>query len=261
MHIVSKRPDGYHNLETVFYPVGWLDALEVITARDGITEVQLSLSGIPIDAAADNNICVKAWRLLKKDFPALPAVNIHLHKAIPSGAGLGGGSADGAYMLQLLNRKYQLGLTTEALLNYSLQLGSDCPIFIINQPAYASGRGEALEPLNLDLSAYSILFINPGIHINTGWAFSRITPQTAPFQLKQITDIPVAEWRNYITNDFENPVFEAYPEIAAIKDQLYLNGAVYASMSGSGSSVFGFFPKNKEPDLQLPLSYIRQFIA
>lgn len=261
LHIVSKRPDGYHNIETVFYPVRWHDALEVITAKEGITEVQLSLSGIPINAAAESNICVMAWKLLKKDFPALPAVNIHLHKAIPSGAGLGGGSADGANMLLLLNRKYQLGLSTERLLNYSLQLGSDCPIFIINQPAFASGRGEVLKPLDLDLSSYSMLFVNPRIHINTGWAFSRITPQAAPFQLNQVTDIPVTEWRHYISNDFEKPVLEAHPEIAAIKYQLYLKGALYASMSGSGSTIYGIFPKNEEPDLQLPPSYIRHFIA
>lgn len=262
LHIVSKRPDGYHNLETVFYPVNWHDALEVFTTADTTSsKPNISLTGITVAGAIEDNICFKAWQLLKKDFPGLPVVDIHLHKAIPIGAGLGGGSADGAYMLQLLNNKYQLNISTEKLLQYSLELGSDCPIFILNQPCYATGRGEALEPVDLNLSSYSIIIINPGIHINTGWAFSKITPGPSAYHLKEAIALPVDQWKECISNDFEKPVFEAHPAIASIKEQLYLHGALYAAMSGSGSSVFGIFPKNQKPVLDLPDLYIQQFIG
>ena len=211
--------------------------------------------------------CIKAYRLLKKDLPQLPSVKIHLHKAIPMGAGLGGGSADAAFMLKLLNDKFKLDLSTARLLSYSIQLGSDCPFFINNKPAFAQGRGEKLEELTLDLSSYKIILINPDIHINTGWAFSQITPAPPKKNIKEIIQQPVETWQTELKNDFETAVFTAHPEIKEIKEALYQQGAVYASMSGSGSTVFGIFRNSIDSNLfkkelfhkahKLVLSYIK----
>ena len=173
LHILGKREDGFHNLETVFYPLLFRDALELIPATNNTTEIEFTGSGLAVDGNVSDNLCVKAYYLLKKNFPQLPLVKIHLHKAIPMGAGLGGGSADAAFMLKLLNEKFNLNISTPQLLNYALELGSDCPFFIINKPCIATGRGEILEEIEVDLSAYKIVLINPGIHINTGWAFSQ----------------------------------------------------------------------------------------
>ncbi|HEX2683264.1 MAG TPA: 4-(cytidine 5'-diphospho)-2-C-methyl-D-erythritol kinase, partial [Ferruginibacter sp.] len=168
LHILDKRHDGFHNLETGFYPIPFNDALEIIPG----TALEINTSGFVVDGKAEDNLCMRAYQLLKNEFPELSPVRIHLHKAIPMGAGLGGGSADAAYMLKLLNERFQLGLSTEQLINYSLQLGSDAPFFIINKPCFATGRGEILEEIAVDLSKYRIIIINPGIHINTGWAFA-----------------------------------------------------------------------------------------
>ena len=202
-----------------------------------------------------DNICVKAYHLLKKDFPQLPAVKMHLHKTIPMGAGLGGGSADGAFTLVLLNRKFNLGVTEQQLINYALQLGSDCPFFIKNSPCYATGRGENLEAVQLDLSGYRFVVVNPGIHVNTGWAFSQLTPAANRLSLKQIIQQPVESWRETLTNDFEGPISRQHPEIGKCKQQLYQQGAIYASMTGSGSTVFGIFPKNSNPQLTFLSNY------
>jgi len=233
----------------VFYPVGIKDVLEIIHQHNETTEVELTCTGLSIDGNTSNNLCVKAYHLLKKDFPELPAIKMHLHKTIPMGAGLGGGSADGAFSLKLLNEKFQLNLSTDQLINYALQLGSDCPFFILNTPCYAEGRGEKLSPINLDLSNYQFLIINPGIHINTGWAFSQIQPKQPVKFIKEIITQPIETWKNELFNDFEEAVFDAYPEIRSIKENLYSQGAVYSSMTGSGSTVFGIF--NKHADLSL----------
>ena len=260
LHILNKREDGYHNLETVFYPVQLRDALEVVRRDDGRqttdhskpthdsplttheSSITFSSTGLTIAGDPENNLCIKAYRLLKKDFPALPPVQMHLHKAIPMGAGLGGGSADGAFALRLLNDKFQLGLPTQQLIDYALQLGSDCPFFIVNKPCYATGRGELLETVDLDLSAYHFAIVNPGIHVNTGWAFSQLslTNVDRP-DMKTIIQQPIETWKDQLTNDFEEPVSKAHPEIASVKQQMYDAGAVYASMTGSGSTVFGIF--------------------
>ncbi|HMO63087.1 MAG TPA: 4-(cytidine 5'-diphospho)-2-C-methyl-D-erythritol kinase [Ferruginibacter sp.] len=246
LQILSKREDGYHNLETVFYPVPLRDALEVIQ-NNSSRDIQLTTSGILVQGSSDSNLCIKAYRLLQNDIPQLPPVQMHLHKAIPMGAGLGGGSADGAFTLQLLNNKFQLGLSQSQLIQYALQLGSDCPFFILNQPCHASGRGEIMSPVQLSLAGYHLLLINPGIHINTGWAFSELA-KTKPKQEAQILETiihqPITAWKQYLVNDFENAIFPHYPEIESIKNNLYHCGALYASMSGSGSSVYGIF-KNK----------------
>lgn len=252
LHITGKRADGFHDLETVFYPLPVTDALEVITPGT----LQFTSSGIPVPGDAADNLCLRAFHLLQQDFPQLQPVNIHLHKHIPIGAGLGGGSADAAFMLQLLNKKFQLELTPSQLTDYAARLGSDCPFFILNQPCYATGRGEIMEPLSLDLSGYSFLLVHPGIHVNTGWAFRQITPQQPARALKETIQLPVAEWPQVISNDFEAPVFAAHPQVAEIKAAMYAGGAVYATMSGSGSAVVGIFPKNKIADIRWDASYL-----
>jgi len=251
LHVTRKRPDGFHDLETIFYPLPVNDALEVITH----TALQFESSGIPVPGNAADNLCLKAFELLRSDFPQLPPVSIHLLKNIPIGAGLGGGSADAAFMLQLLNQKFQLGLTEAVLVDYAAQLGSDCPFFIINRPCYATGRGEIMETISLDLSAYSFLLVHPGIHINTGWAFKQLTPGTPAYSLRDVIQTPVELWKDVLTNDFEIPVFQAHPVLGNIKEQMYSSGAVYAAMSGSGSAVFGLFPKNKIAGILWDASY------
>jgi len=240
LNILHKRSDGFHDIETVFYPVPFTDALEVITNTQ-TDSVEFSGTGLVVDGSADDNLCVKAYRLLKKDFPQLPGVKIHLLKAIPMGAGLGGGSADAAFMLKMLNDKFKLTIPVDQLIGYALQLGSDCPFFIQNKPGFATGRGELLEELPLDLSSYKIVLINPGIHINTGWAFSQVNPTLPNKSIKEIIQQPITNWKAELKNDFEVAVFAAHPEIQKIKDELYRLGAVYASMSGSGSTVYGIF--------------------
>lgn len=255
LHILRKREDGFHDLETVFYPIPLQDGLELIQPAYPSTDIEYSASGLAVPGCLSDNICVKAYRILKQDFPDLPAVQLHLHKNIPMGAGLGGGSADGAFTLLLINRKFNLGLTRQQLLAYAAQLGSDCPFFISNTPCYATGRGEMLEPVSLDLTAYQFVLINPAIHINTGWAFSQLTPKADRPNLKQIIRQPIDSWRDQLTNDFEAPLFEKHPELKACKDQLYQNGAIYASMTGSGSTVFGIFSKDSQPSFTLPAHY------
>jgi 4-diphosphocytidyl-2-C-methyl-D-erythritol kinase len=243
LHILNKREDGFHNLETVFYPVGLKDAIEIIPAHNTDKPITFTSSGLLVDGNMDDNICIKAYHLLKKDFTELPAIKMHLHKAIPMGAGLGGGSADGAFTLLLLNKKFNLNLSTPKLLNYAAQLGSDCPFFIINKPCYATSRGEILEAINTDLSKYKIVLINPGIHVNTGWAFAQLTPAIPQKMIREIITQPIETWQEELKNDFEKPVFEKYPAIKSIKETLYTQGAIYAAMSGSGSTVFGIFEK------------------
>lgn len=270
LHILNKREDGFHNLETVFYPLPLRDALEVIRNEEQSTEeVAFQNSGILVEAVAQNNLCIKAYHLLKKDFPSLPSIQMHLHKTIPIGAGLGGGSSDGAFTLKLLNEKFQLGLSQQQLIEYALQLGSDCPFFIINQPVFATGRGELLETVELDLSAYQFAIVNPGIHVNTGWAFEQLQTRSdheawadrkAKADLRTIIHQPISTWKDQLINEFEEPVCKQYPEIASIKQQLYDAGAVYASMSGSGSSLYGIFNKEITPVLSFPTAYFFKLI-
>lgn len=260
LHILRKRSDGFHDLETVFYPVALQDALEVVHHPSPLTDVEFSGSGLKVEGNLSDNSCVKAYHLLKQDFPQLPSVKMHLHKTIPMGAGLGGGSADGAFALILLNKKFNLGISEEKLLQYALQLGSDCPFFIRNTPCYATGRGEVMEEIKLDLSAYKFVLANPGIHVNTGWAFSQIRPSADRPLLKDLIYLPVKEWREKLTNDFEEPVSRHYPEIAAVKQTLYNGGAIFASMTGSGSTVYGLFPKEAEPSFSFPTHHFVKII-
>ncbi|HRO70944.1 MAG TPA: 4-(cytidine 5'-diphospho)-2-C-methyl-D-erythritol kinase [Chitinophagaceae bacterium] len=258
LRIVNKRNDGYHDLDTVFYPLPFYDALEVIrnvgVNGAGIKDFDFTITGLPIEETTDN-LCQRAFQLLKNDFPDLPPVNMHLHKAIPVGAGLGGGSADASFTLTLLNSKFQLGLTTEQLLQYALKLGSDCPFFIINKPCHATGRGEFLQPVDLGLSSYKFVLINPGIHISTGEAFSGTVPAIPVRSTLEIISQPVHTWKDELMNDFEKTIFPAYPEIEKIKTSLYEQGALYASMSGTGSSVYGIFEKNRRLNLKVQSHY------
>jgi 4-diphosphocytidyl-2-C-methyl-D-erythritol kinase len=250
LNIIGKREDGYHNLETVFYVLPWHDALEIIQSD----EFKFTTTGNSIPIAAEENICTKAYQLLKKDFD-LPPVHIHLHKVIPTGAGLGGGSADGTFTLLLLNKKFKLELSEAQLIDYALQLGSDCPIFILNQPCFASSRGEKLIPIELDLSAYKIVLVHPGIHISTAWAFKNLKLKSREVSVKEAILNPVQEWKKFIVNDFEEPVFEQYAEIKAVKEMLISKGALYASLTGSGSALFGIFDKQTETDFKFPKHY------
>lgn len=256
LHITGKRPDGYHELETVFYPVQLRDALEIVHATTEEPEdIRFTASGLSIPGNSASNLCVKAYQLLKKDFPELPPIQMHLHKVIPMGAGLGGGSSDGAFALKLLNEKFQLKLNQDQLIHYAAQLGSDCPFFILNRPCYGTGRGEILEPIELNLSGHRFVLIHPGIHVSTKWAFEQLTPAKAPRPITEILQQSLSEWKRELVNDFEAPILRAYPEIASIKRALYDDGAVYASMSGSGSTVFGIYAPGQAIGIQEKISH------
>ena len=249
LSILAKRADGYHELETVFYPIAVSDALEILPAAN----LTMTQTGIAVPGDPAQNLCLKAYHLLKKDFPNLTAVQIHLHKNIPMGAGLGGGSSDGTAALIILNQQFSLGLNDQQLIDYASQLGSDCPFFVHNKACHATGRGEILTPIHLDLSNYQFLLVHPGVHIATAWAFQQLNPHTKSESIQSIIEKPITDWKNYLINDFEAPVFKAEPKLLVIKDQLYQLGAIYASMSGSGSSLFGIFPKdhfNQAPSIE-----------
>lgn len=259
LQVLNKRTDGYHDIETIFYPLPLNDILEVIHSNNEKQGVNFSTSGLAIKDEGASNICINAYLLLQKDFSQIPPVDLHLHKTIPVGAGLGGGSADGAFTLMLLNNKFNLGLTTEQLLAYALQLGSDCPFFILNRPCHATGRGEVLEPVDINLESYRFAVIYPGIHINTGWAFSQLKNSGTKQPLKEIIKLAPEQWKDNLQNDFEAAVFPQYPELKEIKEQLYQSGAVYASMSGSGSTIFGLF-KDMPALPTFPEHYFVKFI-
>jgi 4-diphosphocytidyl-2-C-methyl-D-erythritol kinase len=251
LRITGTRPDGYHDLQTVFYPIPFKEALECIP-DNSIQTNQFNQTGLTVPGQLKDNLCLKAYELIKAVRPELPYLNIHLHKSIPMGAGLGGGSADAAFMLRMLNDYFKLDLREAALQEMALRLGSDCPFFLLNKPAYAEGRGEKLKPVELDLSTYRILIVNPGIHVSTGWAFSQITPSLSQQSPQEIIKLPVSEWRGFLVNDFEGPVCNAYPLIADIKNIMYSSGALYASMTGSGSTVFGIFSASQQAKFSFP---------
>ena len=241
---VDKRPDGYHNLETVFYPVHIKDALEVYEMAPDFpspVDCDLKVTNIRIEGDEQKNLVVRAYQLLKQDFPTLPRVHAHLYKGIPTQAGMGGGSSDCGYMITLLNRLFELGLSEQQMIDYAARLGADCAFFIVNRPCYAEGIGEKLQPIGLSLKGWYLAVVRPAIPVPTKEAFSLITPQRPPQNCRDIVMQPVETWREALTNDFEKSVFTLHPEIGAIKDRLYELGATYAAMSGSGSSLYGLF--------------------
>lgn len=241
LQILRKRADGFHELETIFYPVTQLrDVLEFIPLKKG--KSRMVQTGLVVAGDYAENLVWRAFQRIKNKFPdQIPELEIHLHKAIPMGAGLGGGSADASFMLQTLNRYFDLRLSSMELESISLELGSDCPFFIRNTPQYATGRGEKMSSIEIDLSAYRIEIFCPDVPVSTRSAFSGIEPKAPIFELKTLPQIPLANWREVLQNDFEESIFEMHPEIAQAKAKMYADGALYASMSGSGSAVFGIF--------------------
>jgi len=240
LSIVEKRKDGFHNIETIFHPVPLSDVLEIIPAVDG--ETTFSSSGIPIPDPAAQNLCIKAYNLLNEDFD-LGTVKMHLHKTIPMGAGLGGGSSDAAHTLTLLNELFELKLSQTQLLDYASVLGADCPFFILNETVFAFERGDKFKKLKVDLERYMIVIVKPEVHVGTVEAYAGVKPEPKTIPLNRIIEIPIHKWKENLKNDFEENIFFKHPEIEKIKNKLYENGATYASMSGSGSSVFGLFEK------------------
>ena len=244
LNVVERRPDGYHNLETVFYPVAIKDALEVFPMNEGFpsdVDCDLKVTNIHIEGDEQRNLVVRAYQMLKQDYPALPRIHAHLYKGIPTQAGMGGGSSDCGFMITLLNEQFQLGLSRQQMIDYAARLGADCAFFIVNEPCYAEGIGEKLQPIALDLSGWHLAVVRPDIPVSTKEAFSLIVPQYPTRNCRDIVMQPVETWRDNLTNDFERSVFAIHPELGKVKEQLYEQGAVYAAMSGSGSSLFGLF--------------------
>jgi 4-diphosphocytidyl-2-C-methyl-D-erythritol kinase len=249
LNVVEKRPDGYHNLQTVFYPVPIMDALEIVPMSEGFpsdVDCDLKVTNINIQGDEQRNLVVRAYQLLKADFPNLPRIHAHLWKGIPIQAGMGGGSSDCAYMIRLLNETFELGLTNEQMEQYAARLGADCAFFIQSSPCYAEGIGEILQPIALDLSGWHIGVVRPDIPVPTKEAFSRIQPHYPALNCREAVMQPVETWRNNLTNDFEESVFALHPEIGNVKEQLYNMGATYAAMTGSGSALFGLFKEHPD---------------
>jgi len=242
LNVLDKRTDGFHNIETVFYPIDLADVLEIIPAADGV--FAFTSTGLSVPGEKENNLCLKAYHLLSSILH-LPPVKIHLHKVIPIGAGLGGGSSDGAYTIKLINNLFLLGLSNDQMMDYARILGSDCAFFIENKPLFAYEKGDRFKPVGIDLSSYRIEVISPEIHINTAEAYAMIDLREKTkgilSPLVEIISKPVTEWKNQLINDFEEPVIKKYPELGKIKQDLYDRGALYVSMSGSGSSFYGIF--------------------
>lgn len=244
LHVTAKRPDGYHDIETVFYPVAKLtDALEMVESA----RFRFTTSGIPVDCPPEDNLCVKAYRMLAREY-GLPPVEMHLHKLIPSGAGLGGGSSDAAFTLTALNETFALGLSADELKTFAARLGSDCAFFIDNRPSKATGRGEILRATEVNLTSEWLLIVKPDIHVSTREAYAGVIPRPVVSDIAATVRRPPEEWKNTLTNDFETPIFARHPAIARLKERLHEAGAVYASMSGSGASVFGIFREKPSAD-------------
>lgn len=250
LHVVSKRADGFHNLVTCFYPFPWTDALEILPSK----KVRFTQTGLSIPGGADNNLCLKAYNTLRKDF-RIPPAQLHLHKVIPTGAGLGGGSSDAAFTIKILNDIFSLALPENKMMEYAAKIGSDCPFFIQEKPVLAKGTGNIFENIDLTLKGYFLVVINPKIHITTAEAYGEIEPKAPDIALKDILALSPQEWRGTLRNDFEIPLFEKFPELESIKQQLYEMGAVYASMSGSGSSMYALFEAKTEVRSIFPQHY------
>lgn len=247
LNIISKRDDGFHNLESLFQPIRWSDILEIIPSPT----TGFSSSGIAIPGNTSENLCIKAYDLLKTKY-SLPAIQIHLNKIIPIGAGLGGGSADAAFMLKSLNVQFELNLSDKELLSFARKLGSDCAFFIFNKPLIAYEKGDVFEEIDPILKGKYIIVIHPGIHVSTAEAYAGVTPGKPDRSIKEILASPIQCWKEHLKNDFEYSIFKKYPEIEFIKTKLYEENALYASMSGSGSAVYGIFDEETEISAHFP---------
>ena len=254
LNVVERRPDGYHNLETVFYPINLLDALEITTDEHQADSVKLKVSGEAIAGRPSDNLVMKACNLMRSMFPEkIERLSVHLHKHIPTGAGLGGGSSDAAFTIKALNEKFSLGMSVDQMEQLSAQLGADCPFFIKNQPVFAEGIGDIFTDIDIVLKGKILVLVKPDISVSTADAYSLVSPHKPQQSLRESLRLPVEEWKNHVVNDFESSVFKKFPEIAAIKDRLYDLGALYASMSGSGSAVYGIFNQ--------PVQYVDEVFA
>lgn len=247
LNIVSKRDDGYHNIETIFYPIGLKDALEVIPSNKS-RQYRLFQTGLDVGGNTENNLVIKALSMLR-EHKHIPSIDIHLFKTIPCGAGLGGGSSDASFMLQLLNNAFSLGYNDDELKQFAVKLGADCAFFLTNKPAFASGIGDQLEKIELSLQNYYFVLVKPNIFVSTQEAFKHVEAQQPKLSLKEIIKRPMQEWRELMHNDFELSIFKKHPEIEKIKQTLYEEGALYSSMSGSGTSVYAFFEKQPQTSL------------
>lgn len=254
LYVTAKREDGYHAIESIFLPISLHDVIEVANSSE--QNVVFKSEGIAIDGLPEDNLCYKAYHLLKKDYQ-IGGIDCYLLKNLPIGAGLGGGSSDAAFMLKLLNDLFSLNLSSQALEKYAAQLGSDCPFYINNKTSFVSGRGEIMEPVELNLADKHIIVVYPDIHISTKQAYSQIKPHSAPVDLKEISNLHIKDWRENISNDFEKSILPLYPQIGLIKEKLYDHGAIYASMSGSGSAVYGIFDEKVNLQKQFPDFYCR----
>lgn len=254
LNIIERYANGYHGLETVFYPVNWTDILEITEKPEQLTSLKIEQSGIKIEGKTEDNLLYKAYQLLAK-IKNLPNLSVHLHKILPMGAGLGGGSADAAFFINHLNTAYELGLSLEELYQVASKLGADCAFFIKNKPAYATGIGNVFDEIKLDLRKYYICVVYPNIHSNTKMAYSNVIPKQSNYNLKNcIETLEPKDWSNIIRNDFEESVFLNYPEIKEVKNYLYQQNAIYAAMSGSGSAVYGIF--DTEPQINISADYM-----
>jgi len=255
LYITGKRPDGYHNIESIFYPVQWKETLEITDRQEGLEafpqlqsltevgKVRFMSYGIPIPGNADSNLCIKVYQSLEEWFN-LPSIDMHLLKTLPIGAGLGGGSADTAFTLKALKDYFQLRLSDVEAKDLLAKIGSDCPFFWENKPMFVYGRGEKMRPIDLDLSKYFVLIVNPNIHISTKEAYSGVKPSAPAIDLEMMPSIGLEGWKDVLVNDFEASVFPKYPIIKEIKERLYAKGALYASMTGSGSTLYGIFEES-----------------
>lgn len=236
LHLVEKRKDGYHNLETVLYPIRIFDTIEIVDAP----EISCAIAGLEIPGDSNDNLCVQAFRRLQQDFE-IPNQQIVLLKNIPVGAGLGGGSADAAFLIKLVNDKFNLDLSFAEMENYARELGADCAFFIRNHAVFAFDKGDQFEPISLDLSRFYLVLIKPPIHVSTALAYAGVSVSKPNKSIKEILNHPIEQWRDLLVNDFEKSVFKKFHAISELKEMLYQKGAIFAAMSGSGSSVFGIF--------------------
>ena len=242
LNIVERRPDGYHNIETVFYPIPLTDILEIVPATDGATS--LTCTGNAVDCPVESNLVMRAYRMLEAQY-GLPPVEIHLYKHIPDGAGLGGGSSDAAHALMMLNTMFDLNLSAADLAARAVKLGADCAFFIYNRPMLATGIGDVFSPVEVDIKGKFLLLVKPPMGVDTRTAYSRVVPAVPSVKLDEVIAGPVSSWDGLLVNDFEPSVFAALPQLWLIKAQLLDAGAQYAAMSGSGSTVFGIFDNDK----------------
>lgn len=243
LNIVGRRPDGYHDIVTLFYPVGWCDILEIVPGKGDATT--LTTTGRAVDCPPEKNLVMKAVAALESVGLTLPPLDIYLHKVIPDGAGLGGGSADAAFTVRTINQLLSLGLSDDEMASIVAPIGADCPFFIYNRPMLATGTGTTLTPFDLSLAGRGIAIVKPEVNVPTREAYAGFTPRLPETELESLLKMPIAEWQGKVVNDFEPSIFANHPAIADIKRRLAERGAIYTAMSGSGSAVFGIFENDK----------------